>query len=246
MKFGFVIPIYNHGSALESVVQNLIEYNYPIVLVDDGNDQKNKDFIHAVNQKYSSTVLVTCEKNGGKGKAMIAGVKKADEIGITHVFQIDSDGQHDASKISLFLEESKKNPDAIICGYPEYDENAPKKRVNGRRIANAWIHIVTLSNVIKDALIGFRIYPVKPYMKIINHHVYIDSRMAYAIDILVHLFWLGVSVISEPVKVIYPVDGVSNFRVVRDNVRISFTYAKLCLGMIVRIPVLLYRKIKKS
>src|SRR5574344_1685650 len=232
MKFGFVIPIYNHGSALESVVQNLIEYNYPIVLVDDGNDQKNKDFIHAVNQKYSSTVLVTCEKNGGKGKAMIAGVKKADEIGITHVFQIDSDGQHDASKISLFLEESKKNPDAIICGYPEYDENAPKKRVNGRRIA--------------DALIRFRIYPVKPYMKIINHHVYIDSRMAYYIDILVHLFWLGVSVISEPVKVIYPVDGVSNFRVVRDNVRISFTYAKLCLGMIVRIPVLLYRKIKKS
>lgn len=245
MNIGFVIPIYNHGSALEGVVQNLLPYEYPIILVDDGNDQKNKDFITAVNEKYHSTVLVTCKKNGGKGKAMIAGVRKANELGITHIFQIDSDGQHDASKIPIFLELSKKNPNSIICGCPEYDETAPTGRVNGRKIANMWIHIVTLSTEIKDALIGYRIYPVKPYMKLINRPIYIDSRMAYDVDILVHLFWMGVPVISESVKIVYPVDGVSNFRVVRDNIRISFTYARLCIGMFFRSPILLFRKLKK-
>ena len=38
-KFGFVIPVYNHGAALESVVKNLVQYNFPIIVVDDGNDR---------------------------------------------------------------------------------------------------------------------------------------------------------------------------------------------------------------
>jgi hypothetical protein len=190
--------------------------------------------------------LVTREKNGGKGKALSDGVRKAEEIGLTHILQIDSDGQHDAERIKHFLEVSEKNPEAIICGYPEYDESAPKHRVNGRAIANGWIHFVTLSNEIKDAMIGFRIYPVAPYIKLLNSPEVVDSRMGYDIEVLVRLFWRNVPVISESVKVTYPVDGVSNFRLVRDNARISLTYTRLCLGMIVRLPVLIYRKIRKG
>ena len=43
MKFGFVIPVYNHGSTLEFVVSNLDKYNFPMIVVDDGNDLKNKE-----------------------------------------------------------------------------------------------------------------------------------------------------------------------------------------------------------
>ena len=113
-------------------------------------------------------------------------------------------------------------------------------------------------------MIGFRIYPVAPYMKILNSRTYIDSRMGYDIDILVHYSWKNVPVISYPVKIHYPEDGISTFRLfrdnghialtytrlclgyVRDNIRISGTYARLCLGMFVRFPVLLVRKIKKG
>ena len=52
MKCGFVIPVYNHGAALEAVVKNLVPFNYDIVIVDDGNDEKNKAFIADVAQKY--------------------------------------------------------------------------------------------------------------------------------------------------------------------------------------------------
>ena len=45
MKCGFVIPVYNHGSALEDVVKNLIPFNYDIIIVDDGNDEKNNTII---------------------------------------------------------------------------------------------------------------------------------------------------------------------------------------------------------
>lgn len=245
MKYGFVVPVYNHGSTLEEVVKNLCEYNFPIIVVDDGNDEKNKKFIFEVEKKYSLVTVVLRKKNGGKGKAMCDGVLKAHQMGITHILQIDSDGQHDAARIRRFLELSEENPQAVICGYPEYSKDAPAKRVNGRKIANFWVHIVSWDFSIKDALIGFRIYPVEPYYECLKHHAILDSRMGYDIDILVHLSWKGVPVISESVKVSYPKDGVSNFRMVRDNLHIAGTYTRLCVGMIFRIPLLLVGKIRR-
>lgn len=244
-KFGFVIPVYNHGAALESVVKQLVQYNFPIIVIDDGNDEKNKAYINDIAARYPLITLLVHPKNKGKGEAMKTGVRKANEMGLTHILQIDSDGQHDAGQIPQFLELSKQNPKAVICGYPEYDASAPRHRVIGRKISNAWIHIVsfTTSKQVRDALIGFRIYPVAPYCKILRRHSIIDTHMGYDIDILVHLLWLNVPVISEVVKVSYPADGVSNFRLIRDNLHISLTYARLCIGMILRIPILIKRKI---
>ena len=246
MSHGFLIPVYNHGATLESVVTNLLPYNLPIIVVDDGNNEKNKTQIKEVVEKYPSIVLVSRKKNGGKGAAMREGFLKANELGLTHVLQMDSDGQHSAGRVDYFLEKSMKNPDAVICGYPEYDGSAPMPRVNGRKIANGWVHIVTLSKEINDCMIGFRVYPIAPCMQLIKKHAIIDSRMGADIDILVHLSWAGVKIISEPVKVIYPVNGISNFRVVRDNMRISGMYARLCIGMIVRLPCLIARNIRRT
>lgn len=245
MKYGFVIPVYNHGSTLEAVVQKLLIHNLPIIVIDDGNDETNKAFIKSVAEKYQLVDVIVHKKNCGKGKAIASGILRATELGLTHILQIDSDGQHDTERVQHFLEKSHENPEAVICGYPEYDKDAPIHRVNGRKIANGWVHFVCLSKEIKDAMIGFRIYPVAPYVKLLKNHTFIDSRMGCDIEILVRLSWLGVRIISESVKVSYPADGVSNFRIVRDNIRISCTYARLCLGMMMRFPVILYRNSKK-
>ena len=119
MKYGFIVPVYNHGSTLEDVVKNLLPHGLPVIVVDDGNDEKNKAFIRAVGEKYPLVTVVERAKNGGKGKAMESGLKKAHEMALTHVLQIDSDGQHDAARVERFLELSRQNPDAVICGYPE-------------------------------------------------------------------------------------------------------------------------------
>lgn len=245
-KFGFIIPVYKHGSTLESVVKNVISFGYPIIVVDDGNDEENKKFIADVEKKYELVTVVTRKKNGGKGRAFKSGMIKANELGLTHILQIDSDGQHDAGKAEFFFGESEKNPNAVICAYPEYDESVPAHRLNGRKIANAWVHIVTLSNSIVDALIGFRVYPVDPYIRLIKHHALIDTHMGFDIDMLVRYSWKNIPIISYPVKVSYPADGVSTFRMFRDNFHISITYAKLCIGMIIRLPILLCHKIKNK
>ena len=246
MKYGFVIPVYRHGSTLEAVVKSLLSFNFPIIVVDDGNDEENRACISAVEKSYPLVTVVTRTKNGGKGRAMIDGVCKADEMGITHILQLDSDGQHDAGRAARFIELSEKNPDAIICGYPEYDKDAPKSRVNGRKFANGWIHFVTLSKDIKDAMIGFRVYPVDSFIKMLNRTLYIDSRMGFDIEVLVKMFWQGVPIISEPVKVFYPADGISNYNYFTDTLRVSAVYTRLCFGLLFRWPLLLVRKIKRA
>ena len=245
MKYGFVIPVYRHGTTLEAVVQSLLSYQLPIIVVDDGNDEQNRAYITEVAEKYPLVTVVSRNKNGGKGRAMIDGVRKAHEMGLTHILQLDSDGQHDSKKADRFFELSKANPDAIICGCPEYEPDAPKSRVNGRKFANGWIHIVTLSGEIKDAMIGFRIYPVEAFLKMLKRTLYIDGRMGFDIEVLVRQYWRGIQVISEPVKVFYPENGFSNYNYFTDTLRVSSVYARLCIGLIFRAPVLIFRNIKR-
>lgn len=241
-KFGFIIPVYKHGSTIEAVVQSLLPYSYPIILIDDGNNEENRALISECASKHPQVSLISYQKNAGKGAAVSKGIKKADEMGLTHIFQIDADGQHDISACKAFLEFSEKNPHALINGYPFYDSSAPCSRKKGREFANKWARFVSLNRGIKDVLCGFRIYPVAPYMKLLRRRAYINPRMGYDSDILVHFSWLGVRIINLPVTVSYPKDGISNFHFIRDNFAISVTFARLFFGMIIRLPKLILQR----
>ena len=242
MQQGFIIPVYNHGSTLESVVSSLSEYNLPIIVVDDGNKKADKVYINLVAQKYSNVTVLKNRFNRGKGYSVCKAIKAAHKMGITHLFQIDADGQHDCAQCEMFLNKSKENPEALICGYPKFDETIPENRKSGRKISNNYASFVTQTeNYIIDAMCGYRIYPVEPFYKICKF-AYIDSHMGFDTEILVRLIWKNVPVIFLPVNVSYPVGGKSNFRMVRDNIRISFMFARMTIGMWIRYPILLKRK----
>lgn len=245
----FLIPVYNHGKACASMVENLVPYctekGIKIILVDDGNAEENRNYLVQIKNSHPDlTELVVLEKNSGKGEAFKAGVFRAAELGFTHVLQLDADGQHDWNRADFFFEKAENSPHKMICGYPEYDESAPGHRKNGRKFANSWCAIVTWESGIKDSLCGFRIYPVEETMNFIKKHGF-DSRMGFDIDILVRLIWAGVSYEFYPVKVTYPSDGISNFRIFQDNVRISWVFTRLCCGMFLRIPRLSWRKLSR-
>jgi len=244
MKQGFIIPVYRHGKTACSLAERLTAYGLPVIIIDDGNDADTQKLLAEGAAKTPKTSLVSLKKNGGKGAAVIRGLKKADELGLTHVLQIDADGQHDEKNISFFLEESAKHPDRIICGYPEFDKTAPKSRVTGRRISNFWASIVTLSKELIDVLCGFRVYPVKASLNA-AHHFLLDKRMGFDAEILVRLYWKKVYPLYHQIKVIYPEDGVSNFHLVRDNIRISWMFTRLCVGMLLRLPLLIAGKIRR-
>ena len=239
MKQGFLVPVYRHGKTACLLAEELAAMGLPVILVDDGNDPETKALLTECAARTSALVLVSLEKNTGKGNAVIAGFKKAAELGLSHVFQIDADAQHDIGRVEFFLEESRRNPKNVICGNPEFDDTAPKSRVKGRKISTFWAAVVTFSNDLKDVLCGFRVYPVEAALRI-TRNPFMDKRMGFDPEILVRLYWIRVFPIFYPVKINYPKGGISNFRTVRDNVRISWMFTRLCIESLLRLPQLLH------
>lgn len=96
--------------------------------------------------------------------------------------------------------------------------------MHGRKITNFWVAVNTLSLEIKDAMCGFRIYPLKEIKKAVE--ISDTNRMEFDIQILVNAYRSGVKMQWIDTKVAYEKGGVSHFNMIRDNAMISLMHAK--------------------
>ena len=222
-KFAFLVPFYNHPQNIKALVAALKTYKLPVIVVDDGSDEESKQILAEL-ERTEGILLLTRAQNGGKGIAMKDGFKFALERGFSHVLQIDADFQHDAALIGEFLRQSEAHPQSIVCANPIYGEDAPKSRVYGRKITNFWVAINTLSLGVKDAMCGFRVYPLEQLKKAAAKSK--TNRMEFDIEILVSAVRQGISVRWIDTCVRYEKGGVSHFKMLRDNVLISLMHAK--------------------
>jgi len=222
-KFAFLVPFYNHPQNIKALIAALKAYELPVIVVDDGSDEASK-LILAELERTEGILLLTRAQNGGKGIAMKDGFKFALERGFSHVLQIDADFQHDAALIGEFLRQSRAHPQSIVCANPIYGEDAPKSRVHGRKITNFWVAINTLSLGVKDAMCGFRVYPLEQLKKAAAKSK--TNRMEFDIEILVNAARQGVDMRWIDTYVRYEKGGVSHFKMLRDNALISLMHAK--------------------
>ena len=238
-----IIPVYNHPDTMDDMLRGVLASGMDCIMVDDGSDANCARVLDELALKYAPRAeLLRLPVNEGKGGAMIAGMRHAQKRGFTHAVQIDADGQHATGDIPAFAESSRKHPDAMICGAPVYDESVPKARFYGRYATHVWVWINTLSLDIRDSMCGFRVYPLADALRAVDS-ANIGKRMEFDPEILVRMHWHGVPFVNQFTRVTYPQDGLSHFRVLRDNVLISKMHARLFAGMLLRSPVLLVRKL---
>jgi glycosyltransferase involved in cell wall biosynthesis len=239
MKICVVVPVYNHGAPLPKTIERLAPFGLPIIVVDDGSNEATKLAIDAIARRGAITV-VTLPRNGGKGAAVVAGLRNAAAAGFTHAVQVDADGQHDIADLPKLLAASQADPDALVCGAPQFDDSVPRSRLYGRQLTSFWVAIETLSLTMPDTMCGFRVYPLASCCALLDS-VNLGKRMDFDIEIAVRLRWRNVRIVPIPTHVIYPEGGTSNFRLVRDNGLISKLHCKLVCGMLIRLPMLLSR-----
>lgn len=235
-----LIPVYNHEGPLPTILQRLAAYDLPCILVDDGSRESCAAVIQAMADRYPWVRAIRLPENRGKGGAVKAGFLHAWEQGFSHAVQIDADGQHDLNDLGRFIAAAREYPQACVIGRPIFDDAIPKLRYYGRYLTHVWVHINTLSLDIRDAMCGYRVYPLEACSRLIKT-TNLEERMAFDVEILVRLHWQGVAMVSIPTRVGYPEDGVSHFRGWEDNLRISLTHARLFFGMLLRLPKLLAR-----
>ncbi|SUB07706.1 glycosyltransferase family 2 protein [Pantoea agglomerans] len=231
-----VIPCYNHGAMMASVLARLAPFNLPIIVVDDGSDAATQLQLATLHAPQLS--LLRLDSNQGKGAAVIHGLRAAAARGFTHAVQLDADGQHQAEDLPLMLAEAERYPDALISGQPLYDDSIPKSRLYGRYITHFWVWIETLSLSIRDSMCGFRVYPLAATLALCDRRA-IGQRMDFDTEIMVRLYWQGTRSRFIPTRVTYPASGLSHFDALYDNLRISWMHTRLFFGMLPRIPRLL-------
>lgn len=238
-----VIPVYNHEGAIASVVQSVRACLVHVFLVDDGSNEQCAAELQRL-AKLPEVTLIRHAENQGKGAAVCTAMRAALSAGYTHALQVDADGQHTLTDVPQFIEAARSSPRAVICGYPVFDASIPKVRFYGRYLTHALVWLQTLSFEIKDSMCGFRLYPLEAVARLMQRHT-IGPRMDFDTDILVRLFWLDVPTRWLPTRVSYPLDGVSHFRMVLDNVRMTALHLRLLGGMLLRLPLLLWRKLTR-
>lgn len=243
-EYGFVIPNYNHDTVIRQTILDLIKFNLPIILVDDGSSITTQDILKSIDDDFQTVTLIRRAQNGGKGAAVQTGLKAAIDLGWSHAIQVDADGQHDLNDVQRLIDQSYKDPAALISGQPIYDDSISKGRYYGRFVTHFWVYVETLSTELKDSMCGFRVYPLSAYQQLIET-TSLGFKMDFDIEVMVKLSWQGVKVNFVKTKVHYPENGVSHFNVWEDNLLISLMHTKLFFGMLLRLPVLLKRKFKR-
>jgi len=236
-----VIPHFDHFEQFRVLLPSLVELGVPLIVVDDASPCSSFDSLHhLLTDEAPGSILVRHSENTGKGGAVMTGLKAALEAGYTHAFQVDADGQHNPDSIALLAETAILHQDSIICGQPVYDESISTLRYYSRYITLYFCWLETLSTEIRDAMCGFRCYPLKLLVALAE-----DSRpgmgMVFDPEILVRAVWAGISLRFIPVQTTYPETGKSHFHYIRDNLKISWMHTRLILGMLIRFPVLIRR-----
>ncbi|MFO1394632.1 MAG: glycosyltransferase family 2 protein [Steroidobacteraceae bacterium] len=235
-----VVPVYEHERSVGGVVAGLRAAGLHCYLVDDGSGSNCAARLDAIAAGDPDVTLLRLARNSGKGAAVTAGLRAAASAGRTHAMQIDADGQHDAADIDRFLDEARKDPDALVCGRPVFDDDMPVARRYGRYLTHGMVWLNTLSLDIPDAMCGFRVYPLAPVLALLDEAT-LGSRMDFDVELMVRLHWRGVPMRWLDTRVVYPSDGVSHFRPWTDNFRITAMHTRLFFGMLARLPALLVR-----
>jgi glycosyltransferase involved in cell wall biosynthesis len=153
--FSIVIPVYNEGKTIRSVLENLrrdldsfgFSGRYEIVCVNDasrdnsGEILRSIDFIHRVEHKI----------NKGYGAALKSGIRAAK---YETVIIMDSDGQHLAEDIPKLLENYETG--GMVVGARGITQTQ-SKRILGKMVLSALANNL-FSYDIKDLNSGFRVF----------------------------------------------------------------------------------------
>ncbi|MFT7570207.1 MAG: glycosyltransferase involved in cell wall biosynthesis [Paracoccaceae bacterium] len=232
-----VVPVFNHGDGATALMDHFAPLGLAVYFVNDGSTDDTALKLAEIAGQYPEVRIVERPENGGKGAAVVAGLRAAHAEGFSHALQIDADGQHDARDIPGFLALAEAQPDAVIAGQPVFDDSIPAGRLVGRYLTHVWIWVETLSFTIKDSMCGFRVYPLAAVIRVTDR-VRLGRRMDFDPEILVRLHWDGLRILPLPTRVIYPAGGTSHFRLWLDNWLITRMHTRLVFGMICRVMLL--------
>ncbi len=214
-----LIPAYNPGIELITLLEGLAVANLPVVVVDDGSGPACADIMDRVRQCHAT--VLRHKTNLGKGAALKTGMeyiieRHADRTGIVCA---DADGQHAVNDILNIGCALESTPHALVIGTREFRADIPWRSRIGNLLTRRIFNLLTglkLSDT-QSGLRGIPMGQVREYLEIRTR------RYEFELEQLIRARQYGHPVRQVPIDTIY-VDSnkSSHFKPFMDSVRIYF------------------------
>lgn len=154
LRWCVLIPCLNEEKAIESVVKSVLRLGAPVIVVDDGSDDRTPEIVGAL-----PVTLLRHAHRQGKGEALRTGFQEALRQNFDAVVTMDGDGQHLAEDIPRLVEVGERYPDHIVIGARLMRrERQPKRRRRANALAD-WGISWACAQPVADTQSGQRWYP---------------------------------------------------------------------------------------
>ena len=208
-KICFVLPTYNEEENIENIIQQILKeeknqskHTFSILVVDDNS----ADETQAIVQRYISTNpkihLVTGEKKG-LGDAYKRGFKFAiNDLDADLIFQMDSDGQHDASLIPNFVSYIEEGRDVVIGSRFIDGGTTPDfsfSRLLMSKVGNLLVRYVGGITEVKDCTSGYRAIRAT-YLKELDFSYLSTRGYSFQSSLICDLAWRGADISEIPIE----------------------------------------------
>jgi len=242
MDICVIIPTYNNQKTLAQTIDAVLKYLPSVIVVNDGSTDTTNEIL----TQYSNQInIISYSPNKGKGYALRQGFDKAKDLGFSYAITMDSDGQHLAEDLPLFIETIAKIPNAMIIGSRSFKQkNMPEKNTFANKFSNFWFAVQTGIRL-PDTQTGFRLYPLVKMKKMRSF----TNRYEAELELLVRSAWKNIKLIPISIQVYYPEksERVTHFRPGIDFFRISlmntlFVFVAIVYGYPSRLIRMLLNK----
>jgi glycosyltransferase involved in cell wall biosynthesis len=220
-RFAVVIPVFNHGRTVRSVVAEALKLEASVIVVDDGSSDNGCMSLASM----PGVQLIHHTANRGKGAALLTGFRAAAGSADWAV-TMDADGQHHPADAHALIRAIPCGLRPIVIGYRRQmaKAGAPWTSRFGRGFSNFWIRMAGGPRV-SDSQSGFRVYPLPETIELGVR----ARRYQFEVEVLVKAGWSGMPVVEAPVRVVYQSERerISHFRPVVDFMLNSCMFARL-------------------
>ena len=221
-----IIPCYNPPDILLEIIDELIKCKFnKIIIVDDGSNDKE---IFQKIKKIKECVVITHDKNMGKGMALKSGIsyyKNNLSDKYYGVVCLDCDGQHAISDMRLVGDEMVKSNNFTL-GVRNFDlDGVPIRNKLGNKIT-CMIFKWLFDRDIKDTQSGLRGIPNRLIDIVLNTS---GDRYEYEINMLIDMVYKNEIIQEVEINTIYNREKrYSYFKVFRDSFSIYKVMFKRC------------------